>query len=149
MIEFEDLTLREANGNYHKVVELMKEDGAGKTWMLSSKVFVHAEGMTVPFIINFWHDGKIIIDDMLRPASLEIPNYDIAELRKWSEDEGWQMPEPANKILDDPRMFAFWERQFQSGLVACSLLEKRENDLLDKIIEAEKRDQNDELVEEI
>ena len=142
-IEFEDLTLREASGNYEKAVQLMKEEGSVDPWMLRSAVSVAAEGMTGNFIINFWNDGKMVVDEILRPASLEIPNDDIVELSKWAGENGWQKPQPSDKMLNSPRLFEFWERQYQSGLISCSRIEERESDLFDRLAKSEEKFKND------
>lgn len=142
MIEFEDLTLIEANGKLDEVKKIMLKDGC-KKWMLRSKVFIQAQFMEGTFIINFWHDGRMIIDEMLRPASLDIPNDDIVELSRWSVDNGWQIPEPSYKIMEGPRLFDFWQRQYQSGLIKSSILDEKEEGIVNRITASEKEQNYD------
>lgn len=132
MVEFEDITLIETKGNYQNLLELMKDDLA-KEWMFKSKVFIYTEQVTGAFTINFWYNGKLIIDEMLRPPLLEIPNDDIVELKEWAEINGWKTPEPAAKLLDSPIMYRFWERQYQSGIIVSSVFEEKETDLITRI----------------
>jgi len=140
MVEFTDITLRETDGHYDQVCELMKQDGAGQSWMLQSRVVVNTNTIAGMFIINFWHDGRVIIDELLRPSSLDLPNDDIGELKTWADEHGWEQPEPAKKLLDSPRMFDFWERQYQSGFIKCSTIEEKEQNILDKISKSEDKE---------
>jgi hypothetical protein len=132
LVEFEDITLIETKGNFDKVTKIMEKDMASQ-WMLRSKVFVNTENLTGAFILNFWYNKKIIIDEMFRPPLLEIPNDDIVELSQWAKDNGWEIPEPAAKLLDTPIMYRFWERQYQSGIILSSVFEERETDLIERI----------------
>jgi len=143
MIEFDDITLLEANGNFDKVVEIMSKESFVKTWMIKSQVFVHSGIMSSVFVVNFWNDRKVIIDNMFRPAFLESPNEDIAELSEWTKKNGWLLPEPSTKLIESPSLFLFWKHQYQSGLISCSVIEKKEKDLLDKIYRSEKKEQSD------
>ena len=143
MIEFSDLTLREAEGSFEKVKKLMKQDNAPKIWMLQSKVFVDTEIISSSFLINFWNDGRVIISEVFRPISLEVPNDDIIELSRWTEEAGWKKPEPSSKFLNSPRTFDFWERQYQSGLIVCQLIDERESDLIDRVKDSEEKEEKD------
>lgn len=142
-IEFEDQTLIETDGNYEKVCQLMEEDSAPKVWMLRSNVFVHVFSIPSNFILNFWNDGKVIIDSMSRSSSLEVPNDDISRLSKELKKRGWDLPEPSKNMMDSSRWIEFWERQYQTGLIKCSFLEQREADLLEKMVQASGDEEND------
>ena len=137
MIEFTDLTLIETEGYYDKVLSLMAKDGSPEIWMLQSEVLVHTDSITGKFIINFWNDGKVVIDEILRPPLLNIPNDDFLELKDWLLEHGWEIPQPANKLIESAHAFSFWEHQYRSGLINCSVIDDRENDLLDKIRDSE------------
>lgn len=137
MVEFEDLTLREAEGQYDKVVQIMKNDGAGATWMLRSKTFVQTPYITGIFVLNFWHDGKVMVDEMYRPISNEAPNDDISELSTYVKDNGWKPLEPTNKMMENPRLSDFWRKQYQSGLIVSEILEQREADIVERLIKSE------------
>lgn len=140
MIEYNDMTLIETNGNYNKVVELMKSENC-PTWMLRSKIYVHTDSFTGIFVINFWDDGRIIIDDMIRPALLEMPSDDIVELSKWATGNGWKVPEPSAKLTENPRMYEFWERQYQAGRIISSVLEQKETELIERIQKSSKKEE--------
>lgn len=148
MVEFEDITLREGEGKYDKVVEIMKADGAGSTWMLRSKTFVSTDFISGVFLLNFWNDGKVMIDEMYRPISLEVPNDDIAELSNYVKDNGWKPLEPTNKMMENPRLNDFWKRQYQSGLIVSTVLEEREADIVDRLIKSEEKNNDKERKDE-
>ena len=143
MIEFEDITLVEADGHYDKVVEIMKNDNVTTPWMLRSKVYVHTDSITGVFIVHLWADRRFVIDEIQRPVSVNVPNDDIIEMSEWTREHGWLLPEPANKLLDIPRFFDFWERQYQSGLITCTFIEEREADLIRKLSNSENEENND------
>ena len=140
MIEFDDFTFVETGGSYEKVYKIMEKDSPSREWMLKSRVYAHTDTIIGVFVINFWNDGTIIIDDILRPMSTSIPNDDIALFCKWASDNGWKQPRPADKLMDSPAAFAFWEQQYRSGLVNCPAIAEREDELMRRLSGETKND---------
>src|SRR3990167_8397244 len=129
--------MREANGVYANVVELMKKDGAPETWMLRTAIFLDIGIMPGTLIINCWSDGRIIKDEVMRPLSTDIPSDDILALKDWAEERGWKQPQPSKTQLDSPRGFEFWQRQYQAGLISCTEIEERELDFMRRLTASE------------
>ena len=144
-IEFNDATLIESKGDYVKTAELMAEETTGdREWMLKSTVYVQKGMLFSAFVVHFWNNKRLVINEMFRPPALEIPNDDISELSKWATENGWDLPEPASRLMENPSMFNFWERQYQSGLIKCPAIEQREKGLMDRIFKAEEQEDDQE-----
>lgn len=113
MVEVTDITLREANGNYSVVCDLMKID----KWMLESRAFVESSGMAASFLLHLWSDGKVKIITTDHPISFDMPDDDIRELSEWCRINGWQALTIDKDLLEDPAHFEFWLRFFRLGMV--------------------------------
>ena len=114
MIEISDTTLREANGEYRAVCQLMQTSG---TWMLRSDVFVSTPIIVSKFIVHFWNDGNAVLHDLDRPVRMDLPDDDIRALADWCRINGWQNLKINDRLIADKIGFDYWQRSFRAGIV--------------------------------
>lgn len=128
MIEFSDLTLRDrqAKGNYDATVQLMKLDGAGRTWMLRTEAIITLPSVAFRFLLHFWSDGNVTIIETDHPPIIDVPDDDIRYLSEWCIQNGWKQLAVQDGLLNDPRGFDFWMRLYRAGIITNSLLRTHE-----------------------
>jgi len=141
MVEFEDTTLIESQGFFDIVQELMEVP----KWMLRSNVYITTADGQFGYVINFWNTKRVIIDEVMRSLMVNSPASDLSELSNWCEEHGWNKPEPSPRLLENPRQFDFWQRQYQSGLVNSEELDQRESDFMERIKPKETKNASKEL----
>jgi len=142
VIEFPDRTLREANGFYDAVKDLMTTDG-GIKWMLRSESLVDAGQVVARYLLHFWWDGRAVIMETDHPPIMEIPEDDILKLRDWCNEKGWKL-QVHKDLLANPTGFAFWLRFFRSGVVYSDILDDHEKEEIDRFKKAFTRSQEEE-----
>lgn len=139
MVEFEDNTLIESDGYFDQVSELMDSP----RWMLRSKVYITTEDLTYTYVMNFWYDKRVIIDDVFRSIYTNIGSPDLLEFMNWSEDRGWLKVEPSPRLLDNPRQYDFWKRQYEAGLITCEEFDKREEEITKRLSKLKKEEETE------
>lgn len=127
MIEFTDITLNEAGGDYHKVLDIMLKDGVSK-WMIKTDAVIRTDNFVASYVLNLWDNGDIYIFETSRPPDKELPDDDIVFLRTWSEMNNWKRVIVSNNFLEDPRWFNFWLIYLRSGIIYNELLDRYEKD---------------------
>jgi len=131
-INFTDLTLLEANGEFEEVNRLMSEPiemiGGIKSpvpsdkWVVKSTVTIsHAMGFG-SVICDFYHDGKIIIISYF-PSSKDLYSIDIRCLSAWASSYGWKKPEPISYIIDEWK--DFWVMQWETHVIDSEFLDRK------------------------
>ena len=129
-IQFTDLTILEANGEYDAVVNIMKKPhGKGvvkdiyvEKWMIESRIVIQNMYGAADFVCHFYHDGKIYISSY-SPTIADIHNLDIRCLSYWAQQYGWQRPEPLPRIISD--WTAFWKHQWETYIIDCEFFDQR------------------------
>lgn len=124
MIETTDITLRESNGNYKVVCEIMNM----KPWMIESKVFVDSGIICSSSLVHFWSDGKVNIVTTDHPIVFDAPNDDLREFSNWCSLNGWQTPSVDKELVENPMDFEFWLRLYRSGLIISDDLKKYDDE---------------------
>lgn len=130
MISFSDRTLIEGNGEFAKVFEIMKKDGAVGLWMLKSTISFSEEGDYCELVAHFYNDTRIYIAKYAGNTSQADA---LRCFSKWCSENGWEKPEPLKYLIDNQREYEFWERMFQAGVIKCKEIEERENMLLERM----------------
>ena len=134
MIEFSDNTLREADGSYEAVKELMKTDG-GIEWMLRSETLVDAGPVMARYLLHFWWDGRVVIMETDHPPVMEVPEDDIVELKEWCDKKEWNL-HIHKDLIASPAGFVFWLRLFRAGVVHSEVLAVHEREEIDRFKKA-------------
>lgn len=124
MIEVNDVTLIEANGNREKVAELMGKEVPGE-WMLKTTAFVTTEIVSSSYILHFWKNGKVIIFDVDNTQRIE-PSDDLRELSTWVKANGWLELGVHDRLLQNRATLDYWNKAFISGLVTSEVLYEQE-----------------------
>jgi len=129
-IQFTDVTLLEANGEYDDVVRIMSkpevvnfvETPPVKDWVLSSTVTIqHMSGFAV-IKADFYHDGKIVVTDYT-PSIRDAFNPDIRCLKFWAGQSGWNSIEPTQAAIDS--MKDFWKNQWDTYVVDSAIFDEQ------------------------
>lgn len=131
-INFTDLTMLEANGEYEHAKLLMEKPQRvvghiyaqipSKQWVLKSKVTIqHALGFSA-MVCDFYHDGRIIITDFA-PSVKDIHTPDLRCLSFWAQQSGWKVPEPKPSLTEE--WMEFWRRQWETYIVNSEYLERK------------------------
>ncbi len=129
-IQFTDVTLLEANGEYDDVVRIMSkpevinfvETPLVKDWVISSTVTIqHMSGFAV-IKADFYHDGKIVVTDYT-PSIRDTFNPDIRCLKFWAVQSGWTSIEPTQATIDS--MKDFWKNQWDTYVVDSTIFDEQ------------------------
>jgi hypothetical protein len=128
-IQFSDITLLEANGNYEKVCKIMAADaeelGVAShkgEWMVRSKVTIMSPFGFAILICHFYNTGKVYVAEYL-PSSKDAHNADIKSLTYWCNEFGWKTPEPLPHVVDS--WPAFWKSEWETYIVDSEYLDKK------------------------
>lgn len=131
-INFTDLTLLEANGEYEEVDKIMKKPQKvvgqiyapipDDKWVVKSEVTIkHGFGFA-QVSCDFYHDGKVIIT-AFSPSSKDLYCIDIRCLSAWALQYGWKTPEPIYYIVEDWQ--EFWMLQWETHIIDCDYFDKK------------------------
>jgi len=142
MIELSDMTLREANGDYHEVHQLMSEDTFGQDWMLRSNVFVATQFIASQYVLHFWKNGNVVIHSTDRPIRMDVSDDDLRELSDWCKINNWRKLRIDDRLLDDRVAQEYWYRAFIAGLVASTSLQKREDEEMKRLMKTQQLEEN-------
>jgi hypothetical protein len=128
-IQFSDITLLEANGNYDKVCKIMSHEAEKlivkshkNEWMVRSKVTIMSHFGFAFLICHFYNTGKVYIAEYL-PSSKEAHNADIKCLTYWCNEFGWKTPEPLPYVVDSWPVF--WKSEWETYIVDSEYLDKK------------------------
>lgn len=130
-VNFTDVTMLEANGEYAVTVEIMSKPykiaggittEAFKEWVVKSDVTIkHALGFSI-VQCDFYHNGKVIITDY-KPSSKDIYVPDIRCLTAWAQSYGWSVPEPSPIVIESWK--DFWKIQWETYIVNSYELDRK------------------------
>jgi len=146
MIRFTDNTLREGDGNFGLIKEIMEREGPS-SWMLRTTATVII-GIESEYILHLWSDGRVVIMGTNRPISLDLPDDDIRHLSEWCKNSGWRRLEVYRSMIEDPTGFNFWMRMFIAGLIYNDEIDARESQEMERMEDAHKREQTQEEEEQ-
>jgi hypothetical protein len=121
-IQFNDLTLLEANGLYQDVCDIMRrprktgivEDIVVEKWMIESAVTIQNPFGLAQFSCHFYYDGRLMLSDYV-PTIKDIHNPDLRCLSYWAGQYGWNRPEPLVSLIDT--WHDFWHHQWDTFII--------------------------------
>lgn len=146
-VQFNDLTMLEANGRFDKVCEIMSSDiaktgdeGKKKDWMIRSTVTIMSPFGYVGMICHFYNTGKVYIAEYY-PSTRDLHNQDIRFLTYWANEYGWKTPEPLPSVVD--AWLPFWKKEWETYIVDSDHLDKKFGVRLDREFDSATSDDND------
>lgn len=124
-IQFTDITILEANGEYNEVCAAMKrpvKNGVVDNiivddWMVASEAILQNPFGFAQFNLHFFHDGSLLIADYT-PTVKDVHNPDLICLGFWAQSSGWKRPEPT------PALIETWQEYFHHNW-ETSVIESR------------------------
>lgn len=111
-IEFSDVTLCMADGNYEKVNKIMlSEFPYNDKWMISSHVVISSSLGNSEMELHFYGDKNVFISEYVPSIGDVYYNPDLRCLSSWCQENGWLCPKPLKQLVRDNILFwkHFWE----------------------------------------
>lgn len=133
-IEFSDRTMIETDGDYMSV-DMLVSPGVMSPWMVRTVASVSVADVYCEFVLNFRNDKRVVIAEYRGPYDNNV-NPCLHALREWCELHGWERPEPSTVLLESLRVYDYWQLQYESGLISCEQMRKREMDLIERMSRA-------------
>ena len=131
-INFTDVTLLEANGEYIHVKRLMEKPvrlvagiyspPPSDKWVVKSNVTIIHELGYAQMICDFYHDGRIVIVSYVS-TNTEMHRPDIRCLSHWAQQFGWKVPEPHPGLVRTEE--DFWKMQWETYIVESDFLTEK------------------------
>jgi hypothetical protein len=126
-IEFEfnftDETILETDGEYAEVVRLMDEEEVSvPEWYLKSILTIESDIGMARFSLNFWHNGRIIINEYDPSLGDVAYNPDLQALTAWASAKGWKVPEPNEMLVR--QNIEFWKDYWETLLIDSPYLDE-------------------------
>ena len=126
-IEFTDLTMIEANGEFEKVNKIMsKEFPFSKKWVIRSFVTISSEENVVGSVGNMelqFHEDRHVYILHYSPSIGDLfYNPDIMVLSMWSQENGWKIPQPHYDLVKNNK--EFWKHFYDTLVVDSDYLDK-------------------------
>ena len=120
---FSDVTILEASGNYNKVKEIMKSDGfCPDVWNIKSNLLISSQFGDGDFVLDFKNDGSIYIVNYVGHRDVFM-NHDIGCLMRWSQENGWKIPQPIESLAKDN--LYFWKKMWEMRLINSDYFDSR------------------------
>ena len=143
MITLSDTTINDALGVYQRVKDIMLVEEGLSAWMLRSSATVVMPECVGSFLLHAWDNGDLIIQESDHPPLISVPDMDLRELKRWSEEGGWRLC-VASRLLADPSSFQFWLQKYRETLIYSHELEKYENEESSRMSAALESERSDE-----
>lgn len=128
-LQFTDLTILQANGEYSEVCKIMKDEtikskivSKKNNWMLRSRVIILSPFGSAVLLCHFYDNGKVYIADYL-PSMKDIHTTDIRYLTHWCNEKGWKIPEPLQSIIQS--WPDFWRKEWETYIIDSEYFEKK------------------------
>ena len=122
-INFTDITLNEAEGNYERVVEIMlSEDGVDPNdWMIATDMTI-ASDMGMGFLeLHFYNNKKVYIGKF-KPSDSELYCPDLTVLSEWLAANGWSKAEPLPIIVGDN--IELWRHWWEVNIIDSEVMDE-------------------------
>lgn len=123
-IAFSDLTVIEGKGNYNKIKKLFDREIFGNDyWMIETVVTILHESGAANMILHLFSDRKVTIESLSLSTSEVHYCPDIPILASWTQQEGWNLPEPSADLIRDSE--DFWKFFYDTSMIYSPILENK------------------------
>jgi hypothetical protein len=148
-IQFNDQTLIETEGEYPRIVSLMKEESErsgvlsrNSEWMIRSRAQItNMFGISV-MTCHFYSNGKVYISEYLT-SNKDIHTTDVRCLTYWCSEKGWKVPEPLPVVVDG--WIDFWKKEWETYIIDSEYLSKKFGERKEMYVEKELDEDDEEL----
>ena len=122
-IEFTDLTLVEADGNFEEVNKIMlKEPPFNDKWVIRSFATISSMSGVGSMEIQCHGNGDIYIIDYSPSIGDLFYNPDIRVLSMWCQENGWKIPQPHYDLVKNNK--DFWKHFYDTLVIDSDYLDK-------------------------
>lgn len=117
IIEFSDITMIEADGEYDIVCEIMNRENGNNDWMIKSDVFITDGIINSQITLHLYKNKDIYIEnyDIKKDEAYYSP--DLECLSQWAQQNGWNTPCPNKDLL--LMDIDFWKYFWETSLIDC------------------------------
>ena len=145
-IDFTDLTMLEADGEFSAVNGIMVSEGSSEDWMISTDIMISTENMQSVISIHLYGNKDIYITSYGTSTKNVYYNEDLQFLSIWAQQYGWNIPQPMKDLILTDREFwkHFWDTLIIDSEYFDNIYGKREV-MTEKEVKKEekKEDKND------
>jgi len=135
-IEFDDITVIEAEGLFEVIYEIMSNDGVILgPWVVKTNANIMTPYGVSWITLDLYSNRDIFIVDYSPSVKDVYYNPDLQVLAEWATKSGWHMPKVTQDLAETS--INFWQHFRLSGLVESEYLEKRYGRLPEMEIEGE------------
>jgi len=122
-IDFNDITMLEANGSYDEVKNIMAGDVA-QEWMLESDATIISNFGDSSFLLHLYYDGRIyIMSFKSSPGNEAYYNPDLRFLSFWAQESGWKVPQPFPDLVKED--ISFWKHFWETKILDSDYLDEK------------------------
>ena len=128
-IQFTDVTLLEANGDYNTVCDIMDQEKKQTSissfkneWMIRSRISIMSVFGYCAFVCHFYNTGKVYIAEYM-PSTKDVHNTDVRCLTFWCNQNNWKTPEPLPVVAES--WMHFWKKEWETHIIDSEYFDKR------------------------
>jgi len=122
-INFTDITLNEADGNFEEVKKIMlKEVPYSEQWVIRSSVTILSNSGECGMEIQGHGDGSLYILEYNPSIGDLFYNPYIQVLSVWAQENGWNIPQPHPDLVKNSK--EFWKHFYDTLLIDSDYLDK-------------------------
>ncbi len=121
-IDFDDRTIRETDGNFDAIEEIMKKDSfMTSKWFLKSSANITTRFGSSMITLDLYHDRSIFIVEYNPSVKDVYYNTDLQCLSVWAQENGWSMPSVTQDLIDSN--IKFWNHFRLVSLIKSDYLD--------------------------
>jgi hypothetical protein len=133
-IDFNDLTMKEAEGQYSRVKQLMEAPQRRNViiqeppspWVsgvVKTNAYISSQFGQCVFRLDFYHDRRVAIVAYAPSVNDMYLNPDIRALSRWCQENGWKVPEPTDALVRDN--LRFWKYMWNTLICDSAYLDQK------------------------
>jgi hypothetical protein len=121
-IDFTDLTINEAAGEFKEVKKIMSRETHVDKWAIRSEATILSPSGMGLMVLQFHEDGSIYIVEYYPSMDDLFYNPDIRAISVWAQEHGWKIPQPHFDLVKLNK--EFWKHFYDTLLIDSDYLDK-------------------------